>query len=401
MQQQSAPQMNPDPSFADARPVSSYSEWQPLREVIVGRGETYFRHHVDESFVLFFLENIYPLLGHGRRQALHEAQHVPHRYIEISKRVLDELTEDVDLLCEALTAEGVAVLRPDSLAGSSLGTIRTPDWTSEPTPALNVRDLTVILGDTIVETCTHVRARLFENDALKSIFYRYFRAGSHWVSMPKPRLNSGSLDPSYYRGTDLETVHETYLHSIGSAGQSRDNRFEIIFDGAQCMRLGEDVLVNVANRNHDQAFQWLCKQFSGNFTFHKIDRMADNHIDSVVLPLRPGLLLLRHGKYRAMLPEQLRGWDVVEFPEIDAPSPTMPADPTDYCLASPYLDMNVLSIDEKTVVANALCPALIKRLEAAGLTVIPVRHRHGRLFSGGFHCFTLDTVREGGKEKYI
>ena len=36
-----------------------------------------------------------------------------------------------------------------------------------------------------------------------------------------------------------------------------------------------------------------------------------------------------------------------------------------------------------------------------GCPVVPVRHRHRRLFGGGFHCFTLDTVREGGPEDYL
>ena len=36
-----------------------------------------------------------------------------------------------------------------------------------------------------------------------------------------------------------------------------------------------------------------------------------------------------------------------------------------------------------------------------GFTVVPVRHRHRRLFGGGFHCFTLDTVRAGGCEEYL
>ena len=39
--------------------------------------------------------------------------------------------------------------------------------------------------------------------------------------------------------------------------------------------------------------------------------------------------------------------------------------------------------------------------EQHGFTPIPLRHRHRRLFGGGFHCFTLDTVRDGGPEDYF
>jgi glycine amidinotransferase len=101
-----------------------------------------------------------------------------------------------------------------------------------------------------------------------------------------------------------------------------------------------------------------------------------------------------------MLPEALQLWDIVCPPDV--PEDRFP----DYRefgfnLASRYIDINVLSIDEDTVVVNSLCPELMRTLEERGLVVVPVRHRHRRLFSGGFHCFTLDTVRAGGIENYF
>jgi N-dimethylarginine dimethylaminohydrolase len=41
------------------------------------------------------------------------------------------------------------------------------------------------------------------------------------------------------------------------------------------------------------------------------------------------------------------------------------------------------------------------KADREGFTVVPVRHRHRRLFGGGFHCFTLDTVRDGPVENYL
>ena len=67
----------------------------------------------------------------------------------------------------------------------------------------------------------------------------------------------------------------------------------------------------------------------------------------------------------------------------------------DLILTSKYIDMNVLSVDENTVIVNSMCPELCLLLEQNHFTVVPVRHRHRRLFGGGFHCFTLDTVRAG------
>lgn len=70
-------------------------------------------------------------------------------------------------------------------------------------------------------------------------------------------------------------------------------------------------------------------------------------------------------------------------------------------LTGPYIDLDVLSIDEETVMVNEACPELAAELERLGFIVVPVRHRHRRLFGGGFHCFTLDTVRTGGLEDYL
>jgi glycine amidinotransferase len=158
-------------------------------------------------------------------------------------------------------------------------------------------------------------------------------------------------------------------------------------------------LINVANRNHEKARVWLSRHFGDRLRFHQLDRLADNHIDSIVLPLAPGTLLLRDRSYLAKLPVFLRNWKIiVPPPPSECQFPKYEEDVL--VLTSPYIDMNVLSLDESTVVVNSLCPELIRCLEKNGFTVIPVRHRHRRLFAGGFHCFTLDTVRTGGAEDY-
>jgi hypothetical protein len=54
----------------------------------------------------------------------------------------------------------------------------------------------------------------------------------------------------------------------------------------------------------------------------------------------------------------------------------------DLVLTSPYIDLNVLSIDEDTVLVNEDCTGVRKMLDAAGFTTVPVRHRHRRLFGG-------------------
>ncbi|MCZ0975892.1 inosamine-phosphate amidinotransferase 1 [Streptomyces albulus] len=362
--------------------VNSHDEFTRLRQVIVGRAEHYTDHHADASFELFFYDNVKLQTGTGQM------------LLPIPPQLTEELNEDIAGLVDTLTSCGVDVVRP-AMPGKNID-IRSPLWDARATPALNVRDNTIILGDTIVETAPHVRARLFENDQLKPLFYRYYDAGSKWLKMPQPALGRGSLDDAYFRREGIDVSHvidaDTAL-AIDGLG------LEMVFDGAQCMRLGRDVLINVANHNHSLALRWLKDNFP-ELRFHVLDGIADSHIDSVIVPLRPGLMLLRDPKYLDYLPEAMRSWDVVVPPPMDE-SAFPDYSEYGFAIASRYIDINVLSVDENTVIVNALYPELITLLENRGITVVPVQHRHRRLFGGGFHCFTLDTRRDGGPEDYL
>jgi glycine amidinotransferase len=356
-----------------------------LREIVVGRGDFYSAHQLDVSFKLFHYENLLPV-------RLDPEFDLP--YFEIPQIFIDELQEDLEDLVDALTLQGIIVHRPAHLPQNP-AQISTPLWSSRPTPALNIRDQTIILGDTILETAPQQRARYFENDLLKPVFYQYLRQGARWVSMPKPSLGLGSLDPRYYkeRGLDIEGVL-----SDPSAGAVQDVGYELMIDGAQCLRLGRDVLVNVANQNHELAFSWLKKLFGERFRFHRIRRMAANHIDTRIVPLRPGLMLVRSPEIRDMLPHGMRNWEIIQAP---ATSWSPDYGWKNFYPASRYIDMNVLSVNETTVIVNSLNPDLARLLEKRGFDVVEVRHRHGRLFGGGFHCFTLDTVRTGELADYL
>lgn len=68
--------------------------------------------------------------------------------------------------------------------------------------------------------------------------------------------------------------------------------------------------------------------------------------------------------------------------------------------ASPWLGMNVLSINENLIAVESKQTNLISQLEKFGFDIIPVRMRHARTLSGGPHCVTLDTVRDDSFDDY-
>jgi N-dimethylarginine dimethylaminohydrolase len=63
--------------------------------------------------------------------------------------------------------------------------------------------------------------------------------------------------------------------------------------------------------------------------------------------------------------------------------------------------MNLLMVNPELAIVDQNQSALIRMLEANGITVVPRRLRHSRLLGGGFHCVTLDTVRDGSLENYL
>lgn len=64
------------------------------------------------------------------------------------------------------------------------------------------------------------------------------------------------------------------------------------------------------------------------------------------------------------------------------------------------MDVNVLSVDECTVLVNKLATGVAKKLEARGFNVVLVELEACELFGGGLHCSTLDLNREDSYEHF-
>ncbi|MEU9891849.1 glycine amidinotransferase [Sphaerisporangium sp. NPDC051011] len=380
--------------------LHSHDDFTTLREVIVGSAANYLGHDRDLSFELFHHETLtgfrsawaYPRLAQADADTRRENWAIKERYAE-------ELHEDVEALAATLAGLGVTVHRPLALPPDA-ARIAGLGWEAAPTPALNVRDNTLILGGEIIETPPAIRSRYLETRLLAPVFRAYFEAGARWTTMPRPTLTDMSFDLSYARDTATTLGGPTEAID-GPQPSPYDVGLEMMLDGAQVLRLGRDLVVNVAQSNHEQGVHWLERHLGDRYRVHRVWRMADNHIDSMVLALRPGVFLARHDGIRDLMPESFRSWRYIVPPEPDLGSFPVYDDYEDLVLTSPYIDLNVLSLDENTVLVNEQCTGLIKTLEAEHFTVVPVRHRHRRLFGGGFHCFTLDTCREGGLEDYL
>lgn len=360
--------------------VSSFCEWQPLEEVIVGRVFQIRTPVFDRSFQLFFSDNF------------HDGYVFSDPEFDLPNRFVEEGQEDLEEFANTLTSFGIKVRRPAAICDSPSMFTSPYGWKGYVSPALNVRDQCLIYGDTIFETPPLIRARYYENDQLKPLFYEYMDSGANWLCAPRPMMTDNSFDDSYVRRTSPKNVQDVKAseHDIG---------IEMMIDGAQCMRLGKDVIINVANQNHELGYQWL-KRNLPDVRFHKIS-IADSHIDGRLVPLAPGKVLVdaRRIPSADMLPKVLRGWDIIPVTENELSQEAYEHE--DISLASIAIDINVLSLDEKHVVVNKAATKVIKLLEKHGFVPVPVRFRHGRVLGGAFHCVTLDVRRRGGCEDYF
>jgi glycine amidinotransferase/scyllo-inosamine-4-phosphate amidinotransferase 1 len=198
------------------------------------------------------------------------------------------------------------------------------------------------------------------------------------LKAPRPRL----LDSIYDRGT------------LGVPTLRND---EPVFDAANCLKLGRDILFLISNTGNQAGADWLQAHLGSGYRVHPVRGVyAFVHVDSTIVPLRPGLVLLNPERVREdNLPAVLRRWDKLWAPE---PNPTQ-FDPA-RAPASKWIALNCLSLSPDVVAVEKSQTNLMRALERHGIEPFPVQLRHMRTLSGGPHCVTLDLVRDGGLEDY-
>ncbi|GAA5095204.1 glycine amidinotransferase [Nocardia iowensis] len=353
-------------------PVSTHNEWDPLEEVVIGT-PYHLDYHNDRSFRIFF---------HTNRSTINTDGDM--RKVRPSNQMKEECLEDIADLIKIMDDFRVTVRRPE--VSEQVPVVQSPYWKAPMGHALMSRDIFLVIGNEIIETSPMMRARYFEPELYKELFTEYFNKGAKWTVAPKSRL----LDHNFDTG---------FLQELGFEEEAPQQPFyEIMFDGAQVMRLGRDLVFNASSENHRMGARWLKQHLGDEYRVH-LTNITDTHIDGEVLPLRPGVLLARDTVDIDLLPAPMRNWDVIRYSWLDRPLEI--AQDGVPLLASQTIGMNVLSLDQEHVVVQDIQEPLMRDLEKHGFTPVPCRWRHGRSLGGGFHCVTLDIRRSGGLEDYF
>jgi glycine amidinotransferase/scyllo-inosamine-4-phosphate amidinotransferase 1 len=251
--------------------------------------------------------------------------------------IIDEANEDLDILADALNQLDVVVHRPKHMNFQE----RSGMYSYCP------RDRLLIYGSTVVDPAMMYPCRDMESEALEDVIYR------------------------------ADTVYRMPRHE------------DMILDAANVLRLNDTMLYLLSASGNLPAARWLHHKFP-DVKIEVCNFYSGVHIDSTIVPLREGLVLVNATRVQPdNLPRVFDDWEVIWIDEV------VEQGFYQYPYASKWIALNMLVVDPYTVIIDRQQTKLIQMLENQyNYTVIPLELRHSRTLGGGFHCVTLDLIRE-------
>jgi N-dimethylarginine dimethylaminohydrolase len=254
----------------------------------------------------------------------------------VPQRIIEEANEDLDSLATTLMSLGVEVVRPDPL------NFQAHDGMYNYCP----RDRLLVYGNTIVDTAMMYPCR--------------------------------DMELQCYH--DIVDTAENYLFMPRNEG--------LVLDAANICRLGNKMLFLESASGNRKAYDWLCEQLP-EVEIELCNFYAGVHIDSTIVPLREGLVMLNASRVDFnTVPKVFDGWHKIWVNDVVAQGFH------EYPYASKWIAMNMLVVNPHTVICDRNQIELIRTLKSYKFEVIPLELRHSRTLGGGFHCVTLDLVRQ-------
>ena len=367
-----------------ASAVNSFNEWGRLTDVVVGRcegstipaNEPAFMAKVPKSKHIFDME--------GPRS--HDA--------------VQRGNEELENLVSVLEGLGTRVRRPEGFDFNH--PVQTPDF-SIPygnTSAM-VRDVLLTVGNEIIEAPMSWRSRFFEYRAYRRMLNELFEEDDQWLwtAAPKPTMADSMynldypVDPTKDASPERRRLIEGRVYCTNEA--------EPHFDAADVMRFGKDIFVNNSYTTNRKGYEWLKRHLAPKgFRVHFFDFPQDYapmHVDTNFVPLNGSTVMLNPERMPRPWVQRLlkeNGWDTIIGVVSGQPIPEMSQ-------CSEWLALNILSVDEKTVLVEESEVPLMERLDKHGFTCIPVPIQGLAEFGGGLHCSTTDIRRESCMESYF
>jgi hypothetical protein len=181
-------------------------------------------------------------------------------------------------------------------------------------------------------------------------------------------------------------------------------------------RVGRDLYIDI--ESHQRVWGFVCEWMIETAKTHRVNICGtDGHSDGVFCPVRQGLVVTTH--YKTDYSQSFPNWEVFHLPgnlnNFNNPKNWLVNDSkidsnkafSDHIIknASNWVgtfsetvpEVNMLVIDEKTVIAMKDYPPLTKWLDQRGITCHFFDFRTRSFWDGGWHCLTLDICRQDHK----
>lgn len=355
--------------------VSSYNEWDPLEEIIVGRIDGAVIAPIQDKAIAAIVK---PKTDDAKDFFSRPGEYYPQH---IQQKAQTELNELIGIL----KAEGIIVRQPEPFDFNL--TYKTPYWSSTGFTTSCPRDAFLVIGNEIIEAPMSWRCRYFESLPYKKLFNEYFENGAKWTAAPKPALS----DDLYTEDASSKLNNEVVCIT---------NESEIVFDAADFVKFGKDIIVARSHTTNLKGIAWLERHLGSNYTIHCIENVRAKcpmHLDTTLIPIAPGRLII-NPKYfdTSNLPSIFRSWEIFTAPEPEC----FEGINTTY-FGSLWLSLNMLCIAPNKVIVEARQKRLIKQLNDWGVETIPCPFAHYEPYEGAFHCATLDIRRRGALQSYF
>jgi N-dimethylarginine dimethylaminohydrolase len=254
----------------------------------------------------------------------------------VPKHVVDESNEDLETLSTTLRNLGVEVLRPAEMDFGYEGGMYN----------YCPRDRLLIAGTKIIDPVMMYPCRDMETRALKDVTKR-------GVVYEMPR-NKG-----------------------------------MVLDAANVCRLNDTYVVLESASGNKAAADWL-QSILPHVTIETCNFYSGVHIDSTIVPLREGLVMLNASRvHPTTVPKAFENWEKIWVSHSDV----VPQQFYEYPYASKWIAMNMLVVNPNLVIVDKKQSSLMQTLKKYKIESIPLELRHSRTLGGGFHCVTLDLVR--------
>ena len=337
--------------------INSYTSWQPLEEVIVGRAfaPDYFDHIEDAQ------------VRNQLQQILHETE------------------EDLDNLQKTIELYGARVRRPKLISKDTFQRLQMTGGT--PLPPLTPRDWQISLGNKLLrvlpfweldDICADYADQVVNphggpfnpdcilNGASASCIVRVgrdvFFDNSDFLTPEQSRwITENVLGPEY-------RIHEAVTDGHGDAV------FAILKPGV------------ILSSKHDENLH-----FDRDFPGWQVLRVMDSSIDAA----------MAMGKFK--YESNPGAWYVqgsTPTPEFTQFVDTYLKEWTGF-VAETVFDVNCLVLDEQNVIFSAYNKSVFDFCEQHGINPIISELRHSYFWDGGISCCTQDLTRRGGLESYL